>query len=58
MADKFDRIVEILVGHAPSDEKDETREIAIIVADALRTVEQVSSDIDRIATALEKIAEK
>jgi hypothetical protein len=34
------------------------REILTVVADVLRGIEQVGADIDRIATAIEKIAEK
>jgi hypothetical protein len=58
MADKYDRVALLLTAEAEPNEQAEVREILNVVADVLRGIEQVGADIDRIATAIEKIAEK
>lgn len=56
--DKFDTLVEVMVAKAAPDEQAEVRAVMVAVADFGRTVEQIGADIDRIASALEKITEK
>jgi hypothetical protein len=56
MADKYDRLAILLTAKAEPSERNDVREILDVVADVLRGIEQVGGDIDRIATALEKIA--
>lgn len=58
MADKYDRFAAVLSRQAEPDANGDAQYLASIVADSLRALEQAASDIDRIATALERIAEK
>jgi hypothetical protein len=58
MADKFDSVVETFVAAAPADERDQARAVFSVFADLGRAIEQISEDLDRIATALEAIAGK
>ncbi len=54
--DKYDQAVAIVLGKANDEERAEVKIVLDVVADALRGFEQVAADIDRIATALEKLA--
>jgi hypothetical protein len=56
--DKFDVLVEAIVAGADPAQQTEARAIMSVLADLARDFEQFCADVDRIATAAEKIAEK
>lgn len=56
--DKWDHLAEMIVRAAPREEKADAQTLANCAADAGRAIETISSDLDRIATALEKLVEQ
>jgi hypothetical protein len=56
--DKFEILVETLVAKTPVEQQAEARAVIVVIADLARDFEQFCADVDRIATAAEKIAEK
>lgn len=56
--DKFDVLVEAIVAGAEPDQQAEVRAVMSVLADLARDFEQFCADVDRIATAAEKIAGK
>lgn len=54
--DKFDTLVEAVVASVAPADQAVSRAIMSVVADLGRSIEQISTDLDRIACAVEKIA--
>ena len=54
--DKYEQTKQILLAKAPAEEREELGMVLTTAMDAMRGIEQIGADIDRIATALEKLA--
>lgn len=56
--DKYEQASQILISKAEPHEVADVKIVVEVIADVCRGIEQMGADIDRIATALEKLAEK
>jgi hypothetical protein len=56
--DKYDDLVNRCVEASPPEHQSDIRAIVGVAADLARTVDQIGLDLDRIATALERLADK
>lgn len=54
--DKFDAAAKILLDKTDEHERADLKIVLTVVGDTMRGIEQIGADIDRIATALEKLA--
>jgi uncharacterized membrane protein YjjP (DUF1212 family) len=57
MADKWDQLAQAVVESAPAEDKGAAQTVMGVAADVGRMLEQMGADLDRIATALEKVTE-